>query len=262
MRRSEDGEEILTGGGVNHVVRVAGTVRRPTGPWTPAVHALLRHLAGRGFTGAPRVHGVDEQGREVLGFVAGETADHPLPAWARTDEALTGAARLLRRYHDATAGFTPPPGAVWYLPPVEPAEVICHGDVATYNTVFRDGEPVAFIDFDTAHPGPRLWDVAYAAYRFVPLTDPGHAGGAPVAEQARRLGLFAGAYGLGDDALKALPDMAVTRLERLVAFMRERAAAGDAAFAGHVARGDDRLYERDMAHLARHAGELTCRTRR
>jgi len=36
--------------------------------------------------------------------------------------------------------------------------------------VFRKGMPVALIDFDTAHPGPRIWDVAYAAYRFVPLT--------------------------------------------------------------------------------------------
>ncbi|MEV4804749.1 aminoglycoside phosphotransferase family protein [Nonomuraea sp. NPDC049421] len=255
-------EEILTGGGVNHVVKVAGTVRRPTGPWTPAVHALLRHLAARGFTGAPRVHGVDEQGREVLGFVPGETAGYPLPPWARTDEALAGAARLLRRYHDATAGFVPPPGATWYLPPVEPAEVICHGDVATYNCVFRDGAPVAFIDFDTAHPGPRLWDVAYAAYRFVPLNDPRHTEGLPVAEQARRLGLFAAAYGFGGDDLAALPGTAVTRLEHLVRFMRERAAAGDAAFAGHVARGDDRFYETDMAHLRRHAGRLTCRTPR
>jgi len=47
-----------------------------------------------------------------------------------------------------------------------PAEVICHGDVAPYNCVFRDGRPVAFIDFDTAHPGVRIWDLAYAAYRF------------------------------------------------------------------------------------------------
>jgi Ser/Thr protein kinase RdoA (MazF antagonist) len=128
--------------------------------------------------------------------------------------------------------------------------------VATYNSVFRQGRPVAFIDFDTAHPGPRVWDVAYAAYRFVPLHHPADGDGLPVAEQARRLRLFAGAYGLGDADREALVDTARARLAHLVRFMRERAAAGDAAFAGHVARGDDRFYETNMAHLARHAAEL------
>jgi hypothetical protein len=34
--------------------------------WTPAVQALLAHLAGKGFAGSPRPLGVDEQGREEL----------------------------------------------------------------------------------------------------------------------------------------------------------------------------------------------------
>ncbi|TDD34528.1 aminoglycoside phosphotransferase family protein [Nonomuraea terrae] len=251
------GEEVLTGGGVNHVVRAGDTVRRPAGPWTPAVHALLRHLRERGFTGAPRCHGLDAQGREVLDFVPGEAADYPLPGWAKTDGVLTAVARLLRDYHEATAGFAAPPDAVWYFPPVEPAEVICHGDVATYNCVFRAGRPVAFIDFDTAHPGPRVWDVAYAAYRFVPLGDPDHADARPAAEQARRLRLFADAYGLGDDERRALVPTARARLDHLVRHMHERAAAGDRAFAAHIARGDDRHYRADIEHLARHEPELT-----
>ncbi|WP_237110179.1 aminoglycoside phosphotransferase family protein [Nonomuraea sp. MG754425] len=253
------GEEVLTGGGVNHVVRVGGTVRRPAGPWTPSVHALLRHLEAAGFTGAPRCHGLDDEGREILGFVPGRTADYPLPGWVRADDVLAGVARLLRGYHDAGAGLLArlPADAVWYWPPAEPAEVICHGDVAPYNCVFEEDRPVAFIDFDTAHPGPRVRDVAYAAYRFVPLHDPADGDGIPVAEQARRLRLFADAYGLGEADRRALVGAAVDRLEHLVRFMRERAAAGDAAFAGHVARGDDRFYEWNSAHLARHAAALT-----
>ena len=39
-----DEEVPLTGGNITPVVRVGATVRRATGPWTPAVHALLRHL--------------------------------------------------------------------------------------------------------------------------------------------------------------------------------------------------------------------------
>jgi hypothetical protein len=33
------------GGGLTPVVRVGETIRRAAGPWTPAVHALLDHLA-------------------------------------------------------------------------------------------------------------------------------------------------------------------------------------------------------------------------
>lgn len=249
-------EELLEGGGVNQVARSGDTVRRPAGPWTPAVHALLRHLAARGFPGAPRPHGLDEQGREILDFVPGEVAHDPALPYLRDDATLTAVARLLRAYHDATAGFVPPPDATWYFPPREPAEVVCHGDVAPYNCVFRDGAPVAFIDFDTAHPAPRLWDVAYAAYRFVPLTDSPRHGGAvlPVAEQARRARLFCDAYGLADRA--AFTETVAERLRDLARLIREKAAAGDAAFAAHLAGGHDELYLADAAHVARYAPAL------
>ncbi|RSN06671.1 aminoglycoside phosphotransferase [Nonomuraea sp. WAC 01424] len=249
---SGHGEVPLIGGGVNHVVRAGATVRRPTGPWTPAVHALPGHLAARGFTGAPVGHGIDDRGREVLDFVPGEVPGDPPPSYVRTDETLGAVARLLRAYHDATEDFPLEAATTWYFPPRDPAEVICHGDVAPYNCVFRDGRPVALIDFDTAHPGPRLWDVACAAYRFVPLSDPRHEGADPVGEQARRLRLFADAYGLAAHDRPALPATAADRLEHLVRHMHERAAAGDRAFAGHIARGDDVLYGVDREHVLRH----------
>jgi len=37
------------------LVRRGDRVRRPTGPWSPAVHEYLRHLASAGFEGSPRV---------------------------------------------------------------------------------------------------------------------------------------------------------------------------------------------------------------
>jgi Ser/Thr protein kinase RdoA (MazF antagonist) len=256
--RGDDQAEVPMQGGVNTVVRVGRTVRRPTGPWTPAVHALLRHLAEAGFAGAPRVHGIDDQGREVLDFVEGMVADYPMPEEARTDQALRGVGALLRKFHDATVGFTPPPDAAWYLPPREPREVICHADVAGYNTVFREGRPVALIDFDTAHPGPRIWDVAYAAYRFVPLSASTNEKdfAAPLAQQTRRLRLFADAYGLGEADRAALPEAAVDRLRHLTGHIREQAAAGHAMFAEHLKRGDDRIYLDDADHIAQHADEL------
>lgn len=140
---------------VTGAVRVGDTVRRRTGPWTPAVHSLLLHLERSGFPGSPRVLGTDERGREVLTYLEGGTSPDPRVSFA-TDDALSEVARLLRCYHDATVGFTPPEGALWRFAVGAPreGEVICHNDVAPYNTIVRNGKPVAFVDWDFAAPGP------------------------------------------------------------------------------------------------------------
>ena len=99
-------EVPLTGGNVTAgVVRVGETVRRPAGPWTPAVHALLRHLEGVGFAGAPRALGFDDRGREVLSYVEGHAA-WPWDAFAplASDEGLRRVADLISAYHAAQAG--------------------------------------------------------------------------------------------------------------------------------------------------------------
>lgn len=238
-----DSQQLV--GGVNTVVRIGERVHRPAGEWTPAVHALLKHLESKGFTAAPRAHGFDAEGREILDFIPG---DVPGAEVHITDEALAEVAALLRAFHDATLDFSPPPDAAWHLAPRTPAEVICHGDVAPYNTVFRDGRPVALIDFDTAHPAPRVWDVAYAAYRFVQLI--WH--GAPPAEQARRLALFADAYALSAAHRRVLVDTAIARLRHLVDFLRDQAAAGHPAFSRHVAEGHDAYYLRNVEHIIEH----------
>jgi hypothetical protein len=79
-------EHRLSGGGRNDgAVRVGQTVRRRAGTHTLAIHALLRHLKAVGFAGAPRVLGIDYQGREVLTYLDGETVGdaRPWPAWTR-----------------------------------------------------------------------------------------------------------------------------------------------------------------------------------
>jgi aminoglycoside phosphotransferase (APT) family kinase protein len=158
------------------VVRLGDTVRRPMGPHSPFVHRLLAHLEAVGFDGAPRLLGVDEQGREVLSFIDG---------WVPPDldhfshETLVEAARLLRRLHDATAGSELAAGH----------EVVCHNDPSPCNYVFVAERPVAFIDFDHAAPGDRLRDVAYAGWLWTISADDGP----PMPEQARRLKLMADA---------------------------------------------------------------------
>jgi hypothetical protein len=108
-------EEQLDGGNTGGAVRAGDTVRRAAGPWTPAVHALLGHLAATAFAGAPRPLGFDEQGREVLDFLQGETTGSrkPWPAWTHADDTLDQVACWMRAYHRAVADFVPPRGAVW-----------------------------------------------------------------------------------------------------------------------------------------------------
>jgi aminoglycoside phosphotransferase (APT) family kinase protein len=149
-------------------VRIGDTVRRPLRPFSLTVQAYLAHLRDAGFTGAPLPLGVDEQGREVLSFVPGEVHRHPLPPEAAGDDVLVALARLIRALHEASAGWVPPPGAVWGGTPANQGritgrtELVSHRDYATGNVVFRGGLPVALIDFDLARPTTRLYDIANA----------------------------------------------------------------------------------------------------
>lgn len=146
-------EIVLRGGQVNSVVRVEDTVRRTGGSGRSLQHALFAHLAARGFDAAPRFLGHDEQGREMLTYLPGHV---PVGEGDFSDRQLGNAARLLRAYHDATVDFAPVQAAG--------AEVMCHNDWTPANTVMTDGMPTGMIDFDTARPGTRLWDLTYSVW--------------------------------------------------------------------------------------------------
>jgi hypothetical protein len=241
----------LEAGNTNSVWRRGATIRRSTGPWTPAVHGLLRQLAAAGFQGAPRVLGLDEQGREVLTYLEGEVPDYPTAPQLWSDAVLEEVAALLRRLHDATVGLDLPDGG-WREGAAAPegGEVICHNDVAHYNTVFQAGRPIAFIDWDFAAPGPRAWDLAYAAYRFVPLSpDPAaiELGMVPPVDRAGRLRRFCDAYRLVDRA--GLVDTMLRRVQTVCDLIVSQAAKGDRFFQQHLAEGHVDGYERDLVFI-------------
>jgi hypothetical protein len=181
-------EHLLEGGRQTAgVVRVGATVRRPLHRNSGFVHAVLRHLEAVGFTGAPRVLGVDEDGREVLSFIEGAVpvAAPDAPEPLLSDAQLASAARLIRRFHDATEGSALA-GA---------AEVVSHGDLDPHNTLFVGDEAIGLVDWDEGvAPGPRLVDLAHAVWCFV---DVGESGG-PVEKQGRRVRLMCDAYGWDD----------------------------------------------------------------
>lgn len=244
-------EEVPLGGNLQDAVRIGDTVHRRAGPWTPSVHALLRYLERANFP-APRVVGMDAQGREVLRFTEGEAhngTSEPLPRSLLADEHLIAAAKLLRRYHDTVAGFRPPANASWRLVAPTPYEVICHNDWTPWNALLRDGRLAVMLDWDLAGPGSRAWDVGNAAYAWVPMIVRSHLA-PPLAEQVRRLRLFVDSYGLRDrsDLLLTMR----TRFEHVSALMEREAASGHPGMQRLVAMGAPRsMIDDDVAWLDR-----------
>jgi hypothetical protein len=188
----------------SRVIRIGQTVARPVHNNSPAVHALLKHLEELGFEGAPRTLGLDESGRETVSYINGTAGHYPLKPYVLSESTLVRLGLLLRRFHDATTGFSLPKNVVWHNPVAEPSEVVCHGDAGPYNIIFRNSGPIALIDFERATPAPRIWDIAFVLYRFAPLNDLEKQGLTPdfLSRIARRIRIFLDAYGfLGSDDL-------------------------------------------------------------
>lgn len=243
------GEEVLPGGNTNVVVRVGDTVRRQLGHWTPAVHALLAHLTSVGFTDAPAVRGIDDQGREVLSYVIGEAGlldpCDPLPPWFRTTEACIAIGDWLRRFHDAQRGFTPDPSLPWRMyagRALRDGEVIVHHDAAPYNAIRRADGGLTVIDWDFCGPGDPIEDLAFSAWQWVPLwadeaaVAVGHGGAVSVPESARRLAALADGYNASADQRSRLLEVCVDQMTKHANDL-EAMAVTDPAFARLVDLG-------------------------
>lgn len=151
MSENAGGQVVLTGGRVTaRVLRDNDVVRRPTTAASSFVATLLDHLKRQGFDGAPRFVGQSD-GSDLLSYIPGEV---PARFGAWQDRQVAAAGALLRAMHDATRGSRL----------AGRSRTVCHHDPGSNNAVFREGVPVAWIDFDTAAPGDPLEDVAYAAW--------------------------------------------------------------------------------------------------
>lgn len=251
-------EELLSGGNMTAVQKSGDTVLRQQTPFSPTVHRLLLHLRRAGFDRAPAFLGVDGCGREVLSFVEGRCPENwPLAGGEAHLAQVAGVAKLLRSYHDATAAFERRPSDRWMLRAPGPEEVICHNDVAPYNLTFAEGKPFGLIDFDTCCPGPRVWDIAYALYRFAPLSEEVYD---PETGKTRRfrpqtdgefrrrcVGAFLSAYGLKKP--EDLGGWVCRRLGYLADFIDEQAGAGHPAFVRMQREGHADFYRRETAFI-------------
>ena len=217
-----EGEPPFADGFTQGIVRIEDTVRRPLRSFSLTVQAYLAHLRDAGFTGAPLPLGVDEQGREVLSFVVGDVARWLPPQERAGEEVLAALARLIRALHDASAGWVPPPDAVWYESPanagrpiIDRTELVSHRDYAPGNVIFRDGMPAARIDFDLAKPTTRSYDIANALWYWAPLRDPQDRPSAPAdADIPHRVAVFADAYGMTAQQRAGLMPLAVDTARR------------------------------------------------
>ena len=250
------------------VVRVGDTVRRPVGPHSPLVHALLTHLESIGFEGAPRFLGIDRAGREVLSYVDGEVAGRPRPPWIADEARLASVGRLVRAYDDAAASFIPPAGALPAEPPPEPPgippapvyppELIGHVDITPENVVFRDGRAFALIDFDLAKPATRADEMFNTMMWWAPLSDPRDVD--PLLQRVdvpRRARILADAYGLSDADRERVIEVAVVRSRRSWHLMKDRAKTHGGGWQRMWDAGVGDEIKRREAWLERHATELT-----
>jgi Ser/Thr protein kinase RdoA (MazF antagonist) len=252
----------LHGGTANHgrVVKVGDTVQRPRGPHTPAVHALLDHLARRGFAGAPRVLGLSSR-IETVCFIPGTAATEPIPGWALTEQALRSVGTLLRGYHGHVRGFDAR-GRRWQraVPSRWRGDLVTHNDLNPANVIFRDGHAVALIDFDLAAPGTPAFDLAVTACFWAPLRD--HA---DIADSRRghvldRYRILLDAYG-AEPQLRAEVAAATPAANRWIAdVIEDHAKLGHPAF-GRLWEHAGGMHRRASRWLSAHTEDLLTASR-
>ncbi|HEX2804686.1 MAG TPA: phosphotransferase [Kineosporiaceae bacterium] len=233
----DDADEAQLVGNLGGAVRVGDTVRRPTGPWTPAVHALLEHLGPR-VPHIPRVLGIDDRGREVLSYLPGTVIDHE--AEQLTVAQLASLVRWTRGLHEAVIGFSHK--GPWRYFPVERPTLIGHNDIAPYNACFRGDKLAGVFDWDLAGPTTPLFELAFIAWNGVPLWQD-----LPPQRAAERLGVIAAAYGgfTAQQILRAVP----ARVQLMLDGIPAAAAAGDQGMANLLALGEPERSRRSLADL-------------
>ncbi len=249
-------EEIpLEGGNLNlGIVRVGDTVRRTVGSWTPAVHALLQHLARVDYP-APVPLGTDGIGREVLSFIPGVAAHpHHLDALG-TPDAIERAGRLIEGYHRAQVGFAAPRNAHWQDLGQDPSgseEVLAHNDFSPWNLII--GPRWVFIDWDLVAPGRRSWDLAWALHSLVGLwPDSEH----DESETVARISAFCDGARVGVGQRGSLLNVVVERTGHNAREIRRRSDEGDPAYRRMLELGHAERWEQGCHHVQEHLDRWT-----
>lgn len=110
--------------------------------------------------------------------------------------------------------------------------IICHNDVCLENVVFRNGSPIALLDWDFAAPGRPVYDLAQLAQMCVPVDDDVGASrlGWVKANSPARLRRVSGAYGLVGEARMELLSVLDDPMRFGRVFVLKRVKAGHPNF--------------------------------
>ena len=257
MENNDDIKTELTGGREGKIFKIGNLVSRPLNPWTPTIHAYLNHLHSQGINFVPKPHSINQQtGIEQVSFVEGEVCTYPLNKAFSSQTALISAAKLLRKMHDASVGFLNQLAGdeVWMLPKFEPAEIICYADYAPYNVVVKNAQVVGIIDFDTCHPNTRIWDIAYAIYRWAPINRPDADDVFGTAdEHISRAKIFCDSYGVDAEMRSQVVPIMIKRLEVMVNYITTQAANGNEDFIKNMQDGHHIHYLKDVEYIKANA---------
>ncbi len=252
--------EELSGGRESTIYRDGEVVYRPLQSWSSTIHLILKHLERAKIAETPKFLGVNKD-QEILSFVAGNTYNYPLVGAIATNEALVSAGKLLRKVHDSTVSLLEQLDVNahrWMLEPREPFEVICHGDFTPYNVALLENKVVGVFDFDTAHPAPRVWDLAYSVYCWSPFKTDSNDKLGTISEQLARARLFCYSYGATESEREQLADIMVQRLQALVSFMRSESENGNESFAENIEQGHLQAYLNDIEYITENKQKIQC----
>ncbi|NRB15303.1 MAG: aminoglycoside phosphotransferase family protein [Rhizobiales bacterium] len=250
---------IALSGGREGIVKVGDIVMRPANVWTPTIHQYLEYLHNHQVGFVPKPISL-QGGVEQVSYVKGEVCNYPLNVEFTAESTLVSAAKLLRKLHDVSASFLTQLSGneIWMLPAIEPQEVICHADYAPYNVTVKNAQTIGIIDFDTCHPGSRIWDIAYAIYRWAPLNRVGAADSFGTQQQQFvRAKIFLNAYGFSRAARAEVVATLVIRLQTMVAYIIRQAANGDKAFIANIDDGHHIHYRKDIEYIEANASLIT-----
>jgi hypothetical protein len=98
-------------------------------------------------------------------------------------------------------------------------------------------------------PGTRLWDVAYAAHGFIPLSAKSRW---QRNDAGARLRTFADAYGLDEDQRRDLVPMLARRARAMHGFLADQATAGIQPWANLWEAGHGTAWDADADYIHAH----------
>jgi aminoglycoside phosphotransferase (APT) family kinase protein len=112
-------------------------------------------------------------------------------------------------------------------------------------------------DFDTAHPAPRLWDVAFSVYCWAPFKTDTNDRLGTLAEQLERARIFCDSYRLSKEGRTQLVETMIRRIQSLVDYIVRQAANGSHQFQSNIDDGHHLSYLEDIQYLSKHKDVIT-----